>query len=240
MSFIFQKQTIISIETKKSSETAGHNDSFLPKHSDSEEDLNATALSARRIQNEPENSNNESMDATNKKNKKILKILSPKYTETKNADVNFFWYEKIEQELSNEWSNEFAITSKKKSVVEFRLKNSPLINKTFRKRLIGKTYHTWLRPSSKHTALKNSSKLDNLKERQLTEKFLLYGKFKATPDKRPSQCPLKFIQIVTHLDSGARIFPNRNITPNKQKKCVCEFFTIRKSPLLHQNDNLIK
>lgn len=228
MSFAFQKQSIISIEAKQSLQTASSCNFALQKRTKSEEDIKAMAVSAFKIPKETENYSSEFMDPGNKK---IVKLKPPTYTEIKKTYISLCWYEKIERELSSE----FAIRSKKKSVVEFRLRARPIINKTFRKRLIGKTYITWLRPSVKHTSVKKTSEVDNLMERKLTEKLLFYGKFKATPDKRPSQCPLKFIQIVNHVDSGARIFPNPNISPNKQKKCVCEFFSIKKSPLFHQN-----
>ena len=112
---------------------------------------------------------------------------------------------------------------RKKTVVEFRLKGPPLVNKRIRKRLISKTYHTWLRPSVNKTSWETDNKG--------IAKILIYGKYKATRDTRPMICPYHLYKLKNHVGNEARIFPKKYITPLRQKKCICEFFTITKSPL---------
>ena len=112
---------------------------------------------------------------------------------------------------------------RKKTVVEYKLKGTPLVNKRIRKRLISKTYHTWLRPSTNKTSWETRN--------EGIAKILIYGKYKATRDTRPIICPYHLYRLKNHVANEARIFPKKYITPLRQKKCICEFFTITKSPL---------
>ncbi|XBW37711.1 hypothetical protein QEN19_003295 [Hanseniaspora menglaensis] len=127
---------------------------------------------------------------------------------------------------------------KKKSIVDFRLQKKNLVRKTYRKHLISKTYYSWLRPPANDFIIKFSSISQDTSQTPKFEKILLYGKYKATPDNRPSFCPIQAYKHATHLDNGSRIFPKKDINPLIQKKCICEFFPIRKSPLQHLYNRL--
>lgn len=138
----------------------------------------------------------------------------------------------------------------KKSVIYHRLKETIIINKRLRKKIIMQSYKSWLRKED-HDNSKNTNII--LPEGQLEiahnksttslgmglyrshnmhkEKILIYGLYKSLQDNRPNKCPYKSTKHLTHVNNGSAIFPRRNISPSLHKKCICEHFSIAKSPL---------
>lgn len=142
------------------------------------------------------------------------------------------------------------VTVPKKSVISHRLRENIAVNKRIRKRLINLSYKSWLRVdhlnhdpntprSFQEVALLYSDKpVVDIFTRKALEynahfkgKIMLYGLYKSHRDTRPQKCPYKHAKHTTHLYQGSSVFPKKNIPPNLQKRCICEHFTIIKSPL---------
>ena len=138
----------------------------------------------------------------------------------------------------------------KKSVISHRLRENIAINKRIRKRLINLSYKSWLRVDhiNHDTATPRSFQevtllygdkpvVDIFRKRALENnahfkgKIMLYGLYKSHRDTRPHKCPYKHVKHTTHLYQGNSVFLKKNISPNLQKRCICEHFTIIKSPL---------
>lgn len=139
---------------------------------------------------------------------------------------------------------------KKKSVISYRIKDNLAVNKKIIKRLINQSYKSWLRTEQviQDTTILNNPMLmtlhvglnstifsfdtDYFKNcSNYKGKIMLYGLHKNFPDTRPMKCPYKSVRYSTHLNQGSTVFPRKNIPPNLQKRCICEHFTIIKSPL---------
>lgn len=130
----------------------------------------------------------------------------------------------------------------KKSVISHKLRDTIILNKRLRKRIIMQSYKSWLRkdghdynintyidfPEGQIKLLYNNSMIDHNMHK---EKILLYGLYKSFKDRRPCECPYKSTKLLTHVNHGSAIFPRKNISPSLHKKCICEHFSIAKSPL---------
>lgn len=138
----------------------------------------------------------------------------------------------------------------KKSVISYKLKETININKRLRKRTIMQSYRSWLRkedrdnnknttndlPENQLRIANGNSMIDHSKSLYRTynmhkEKILIYGLYKSLKDMRPYECPYKSTKHLTHVNHGSAIFPRKNISPLLHKKCICEHFSIAKSPL---------
>lgn len=138
----------------------------------------------------------------------------------------------------------------RKSVITYRLKETIIMNKRLRKRTIMQSYKSWLRredrdnnknatidlPEGQLKIAYSKSMIDHNKSlyrnhNMYKEKILVYGLFKNLKDTRPYECPYKSTKHLTHVNHGSAIFPRKNISPSLHRKCVCEHFSIAKSPL---------